>query len=106
MTTTPDIIGRHIVKYIGVVSGSASPSKNTIRDMMSNIRNIFGREISESVKMMDRGRKLAVERMIDNAKSIDNHVNAVINMRITTAQIRAGSSEILAYGTAVVMESG
>ena len=99
VTTTPDINGRSITEYIGIVSGSSSTSKNTIRDMISNIQGVFGREIRASVKMMDKSRQLALERLQKNAE--DLKADAVVNLRFTTAQVRQGSAEVMAYGTAV-----
>ena len=63
---------------------------------------IIGGEISEYTKLQAQSREQALQRMIEDAERMG--ANAVINVRLTTSMVMQGCSEILAYGTAVVVE--
>jgi len=69
---------------------------------MALLRHIVGGEITDYTKMMAESREQALDRMIENAQQLG--ANAIIEVRFTTSMIMGGASEILAYGTAVVIE--
>jgi len=94
--------GKKIVQHLGLVQGSTVRAKHAGKDIMAGIKNIFGGELSGYTDLLQESRNEAVERMTQQAESIGG--NAVINVRFATSAIAAGASEILAYGTAVIVE--
>jgi uncharacterized protein YbjQ (UPF0145 family) len=69
---------------------------------MAFLRNIVGGEIRDYTKMMAESREQALDRMVEEAEKLG--ANAIINVRFTTSMIMQSASEILAYGTAVIVE--
>jgi uncharacterized protein YbjQ (UPF0145 family) len=69
---------------------------------MAGLRNIVGGEISDYTKMMGESREQAIDRMVEDAQTLG--ANAVVGMRFATSMVMASAAEILAYGTAVVVE--
>ena len=99
ITTTDYIPGKEITEVIDIARGSTIRARHLGRDIFAGLKNIVGGEISEYTKLMADAREQAIERMIADAESIG--ADAVINVRFTTSMVMQGSSEILAYGTAV-----
>jgi len=99
ITTTDFIPGKEIIEVIDIARGSTIRARHLGRDIFAGLKNIVGGEISEYTKLMADAREQAIERMIADAESID--ADAIINVRFTTSMVMQGSSEILAYGTAV-----
>ncbi|MDR1912578.1 MAG: YbjQ family protein [Helicobacteraceae bacterium] len=95
--------GYTITKHLGLVQGSTVRSKHAGRDMMAGLKNFFGGELKGYTELLVESRQEATDRMIAQAKAVG--ANAVINVRFSTANIAAGAAEILAYGTAVVIEA-
>jgi uncharacterized protein YbjQ (UPF0145 family) len=102
VTTTDYIPGYRVKKVLGLVSGSVVKARNIGRDIMATLRNIAGGEIVEYTELLATSRDEAIKRMIEKAKALG--ANAVIGVRLTTANIMSGAAEVLAYGTAVVIE--
>ena len=96
------IPGKHITNHLGLVQGSTVRAKHAGRDIMAGFKNIVGGELKGYTELLQESRQEAIDRMSEQAKSIG--ANAVINVRFSTSSITAGASEILAYGTAVVIE--
>lgn len=94
--------GQRISKHLGLVQGSTVRAKHAGRDIMASLKNIFGGELKGYTELLSDAREEALERMSEQARAIG--ANAVINVRFSTSSIAAGASEILAYGTAVVLE--
>ena len=99
ITTTDFIPGREIVEIIDVARGSTVRARNIGRDIFAGLKNIVGGEIDEYTRLMAEAREQAMDRMIADANSIN--ADAVINVRFMTSMVMQGTSEILAYGTAV-----
>ena len=98
-----DIIpGKNIVQHIGLVQGSTVRAKHVGKDILAGLRNIVGGELSAYTELLQESRQSATDRMIAQAQ--DQGANAIINIRFSTAAIAAGASEILAYGTAVIID--
>ncbi len=74
-------------------------ARNVGRDIVAGLKNIVGGEISEYTKLQAEAREEALKRMKDDAERVG--ADAVVNVRIQTAMIMQGASEMLAYGTAV-----
>lgn len=102
VVTISEIHGKHIVKTLGLVRGSTVRAAHAGRDLLAVFRNIVGGEIGEYTKMLAESREQALDRMVQDAKALG--ANAVIGFRYGTAEIARGAAEILAYGTAVVVE--
>jgi uncharacterized protein YbjQ (UPF0145 family) len=96
--------GYTIEKHLGLVQGSTVRAKHIGRDMMAGLKNMVGGELKGYTELLNESREEALERMEAQAKAIG--ANAVINIRFGTANVASGASEILAYGTAVVVRVG
>ena len=102
ITTSEQVEGRKIVKTIGMVRGSTIRARRVGRDIMAGLRGLVGGEITEYTKMMAEAREEAIQRMIEDAEK--QGANAIVGMRFTTSMVMQNASEILAYGTGVVLE--
>jgi uncharacterized protein YbjQ (UPF0145 family) len=102
VTTTSGIIGKRVVRTLGIVRGNTIRARHVGRDIVAGLRNIVGGEISEYTKLMAEAREQALDRMVEEAASLG--ANAVVEVRFTTSEVMAGAAELLAYGTAVVVE--
>ncbi len=102
ITTTETISGKKVVKTLGLVKGNTIRARHLGRDIVAGFRNIVGGEIVEYTKMLAESREQALDRMQEEAKRLG--ANAVVEMRFITASIMGGAAELLAYGTAVIVE--
>ena len=102
VTTSEQVEGRKIAKTIGLVKGSTIRARHLGRDIMAGLRGMVGGEISEYTKMMAESREQAIQRMVEDAEK--QGANAIVGMRFTTSMVMQNASEILAYGTGVVLE--
>ena len=98
-TTTDTIPDREIEEILGVVTGNVVQSKHIGRDFMAGLKSIVGGEIRGYTEMMTEARNIAIQRMVEDAANLG--ADAVVGIRFTTSSIVDGSSEILAFGTAV-----
>ena len=96
------IPGRRIKSHLGLVQGSTVRAKHAGKDFLASLKNIVGGELKAYTELMQEARAEATERMTDQAASIG--ANGVLNVRYTTTAVTAGAAEILAYGTAVILE--
>tara|TARA_B100000123_G_C25537548_1_gene343735 strand:- start:324 stop:638 length:315 start_codon:yes stop_codon:yes gene_type:complete len=99
LSNTESIPKREIVEIVGIARGSTVRARNVGRDIFAGLKNIVGGEITEYTKLQAQSREQAIQRMIDDAKTLN--ADAIINIRFTTSMVMQGASEILAYGTAV-----
>jgi uncharacterized protein YbjQ (UPF0145 family) len=102
ISTTHCIEGKTIVKQLGLVRGNTIRARHIGKDVMAGLKNIVGGEISDYTKMMAESREQAIDRMIAEAES--KGANAIVGMKFATSMIMQSASEILAYGTAVIVE--
>ncbi len=102
LSTTHTIPGKRIVKHLGLAKGNTIRARHIGRDIMALLRHIVGGEIADYTKMMAESREQALDRMIEDAKK--KGANAVVDVSFTTSMIMGGASEILAYGTAVIVD--
>ena len=102
ITTTENIPNYRIVKVLGLVRGNTIRARHIGRDIMAAFRNLVGGEISDYTKLMGESREQAIDRMAEQAILLQ--ANAVLAMRLSTSMLMGGAAEILAYGTAVVIE--
>ncbi len=102
MVTSDFITGKTIKKTLGLVRGNTIRARHIGRDIKAALKNIVGGEITDYTKMMAESREQALDRMVEEAEGLG--ANAIINIRFTTSMIMQSASEILAFGTAVIVE--
>lgn len=102
IVTSEQIANHKIVKSLGLVRGNAVRARHIGKDIMASLRNIVGGEIHEYAKLMAESREQSLDRMAAEAASLG--ANAVIAVRFTTSVMMGGAAELLAVGTAVVVE--
>ena len=101
VVTTPYITGHRVQEMKGEVFGLVVRSRGLGGNIMASLRSIGGGEIKEYTELLEQSRVQAIERLIDNAKAMG--ANAVISMRFDSSSLADYMSEIVAFGTAVVM---
>ncbi len=101
ITTADRIEGKTIARTLGLVKGSTIRARHLGRDIMAGLRGMVGGEITEYTKMMAEAREQAIQRMVEDAEK--QGANAIVSMRFTTSMVMQSASEILAYGTGVVL---
>ncbi len=102
VVTANQIEGKTVSKTVGLVKGSTIRARHVGRDIMASLRGLVGGEISEYTKMMAQAREESLARMVEDAES--KGANAVIAMRFGTSMVMQNASEVVAYGTGVVLE--
>lgn len=102
VVTTETVSGKRTKKTIGLVRGSVVRAKHLGKDIVAGLRNIVGGEVKEYSQLLEEAREEALKRMQKQAK--DKGANAIVGVRMTTSQIAAMASEVLVYGTAVIVE--
>ncbi|MBW7997205.1 MAG: YbjQ family protein [Candidatus Glassbacteria bacterium] len=102
MVTTDTIHGKKIVKMLGLVRGNTVRARHIGRDVLAGLRGIIGGEITDYTKAIAEAREQSLDRMEEEARSLG--ANAIVMTRFSTSQVMKMAAEILAYGTAVVVE--
>ena len=102
VVTTEHVPGMRIVESKGLVRGNTVRARHIGRDITATFKNIVGGEIREYGKLIAESREQSLDRMKDHAKQLG--ANAVVGVRFTTSVMMAGSAELLAFGTGVVVE--
>ena len=102
VVTTPEIPGKNIVRTLGLVRGNTIRARHVGKDIMAGLRNLVGGEVPEYAKLLAESREQALARMVEQAEELG--ANAVIGLQFQTSVIMGGAAEMMAYGTAVVVE--
>ena len=102
VATTDTVPGRGIVRTLGLVRGNTIRTRHLGKDLLAGLKNLVGGEVTEYTKMLAESREQALDRMIADAEALG--ANAIVALRFTTASMMQGAAELLAYGTAVVVE--
>ena len=102
IATSEKIAGKNIVKNCGLARGNTIRARHAGKDIKAFFRHLIGGEITEYTKLMGESREQALDRMVQQAEALG--ANAIVSARFSTAMIMGGAAEILAYGTAVVVE--
>jgi uncharacterized protein YbjQ (UPF0145 family) len=103
VVTTNDIAGYKVVRYLGVVRGITVRSRSIVGNVGAAIQALFGGNITLYTTLCEQARADAYELMARHAAEMG--ANAIMAMRYDANEIAAGITEVLAYGTAVVVES-
>jgi uncharacterized protein YbjQ (UPF0145 family) len=102
VTTCERLIGYEVLDEIGMVHGVVVRSRNIFTSIGADLQSLVGGELSGFTQLLEEARTMAVDRMIDAAR--DRGANAVIGMRFDTSDISNHAAELLAYGTAVLVQ--
>lgn len=103
IVTSSHIVGKKVVKTLGMVRGNTIRARNIGKDILAGLKQLVGGEIEEYTKLMAEAREQALDRMIAEAEEMG--ADAVVDVRFSTSEVMNAAAEILAYGTAVVLES-
>jgi uncharacterized protein YbjQ (UPF0145 family) len=102
VTTTWNVAGHRVVETKGEVFGLVVRSRSLLMNIGAAIRSLFGGEIKIYTELLEQSRQEAINRMIEQARSRGG--NAVLSMRFDASQLSGYMTEIVAYGTAAVVE--
>ncbi|HEY3780549.1 MAG TPA: YbjQ family protein [Fimbriimonadaceae bacterium] len=103
VTTANGFDGFHVVRYLGVVRGVTVRSASALGNFTAGLQSFMGGNVSAYTELAEYSRYEAYEIMISHASSLG--ANAVIAMRYDATEVAQGMTEVLAYGTAVVIEA-
>ena len=102
LTSAFELPGKRITKNLGIVRGITVRSRSIVGNIGAGFQTLFGGNITLFETLCERAREQAFERMIQHAE--EHGANAVVGMRYDATEIGGGITEVLAYGTAVVVE--
>ncbi|MGQ2990044.1 MAG: YbjQ family protein [Brevundimonas sp.] len=102
IVTTNDVPGYRVTRTLGLVRGITVRSRNVISDAIGGLQSMLGGRVGAYVKLAEASRAEAYQELVAHAEAMG--ANAVIAMRYEANEIMEGVTEVLAYGTAVVVE--
>lgn len=102
LTNLETVPGRKVLRHMGLVQGSSVRAKHVGRDVMASLKNLVGGELKGYTELLRESRDEAIGRMVKEARSVG--ANAVLNIRLGTSSIVSGAAEVMAYGTAVLLD--
>jgi uncharacterized protein YbjQ (UPF0145 family) len=102
IVTTENVTGYRVLEVKGHVFGVVVRSRGLGGNIMAGFRSLVGGEITEYTQMLEEARRHAVDRMVKNAHLLN--ANGIVMMRFDSSEIGQTMSEIVAYGTGVVLE--
>ncbi|MBS1525110.1 MAG: YbjQ family protein [Bacteroidetes bacterium] len=103
VTTSTALEGYKVVKQLGLVRGITVRSRSALGNIAGGFQSLFGGRLSIYVELCENAREEAYQLMIQHAQVMG--ANAIINMRYDANEVMQGITEVLAYGTAVVVEA-
>lgn len=102
VTTTFNIEGYRIARYLGVVRGIIVRAPTIAQGIVGGLKSIIGGRIGAYTEMCEQARQQAYDLLIDHARAVG--ANAIVGLRYDASEVAKGASEVLCYGTAVVIE--
>ncbi len=99
LSTCETVPGREITSVLGLVKGNSVRGRHVGINVMAGLKGAVGGEIPEYTKLMAESREQAIDRMVAAAEALG--ADAIVGLRITSAEIQQHAAEILTYGTAV-----
>ncbi|HVT91106.1 MAG TPA: YbjQ family protein [Tepidisphaeraceae bacterium] len=102
VTTALDLPGLRIVRNVGLVRGIVVRSRSVVGNFAAGLQTIFGGNITIWTQMCERARQDSYQIMVQHAQELG--ANAIIAVRYDANEVSAGVTEVLSYGTAVVVE--
>ena len=102
VTTTLDLAGYRIVRQLGIVRGLTVRSRSIVGNFLGGIQTLFGGNITIYTELCEQAREETYRDMVKHARQLG--ANAIIGMRYDATDVMTGLTEVLCYGTAVVVE--
>ncbi len=102
VTTTNEFTGLKVTRYLGVVRGITVRSRSVIGQFGASVQQLFGGNISLYTELCEHARQEAFQLMMQHATEIG--ANAILGMRYDANEVSDGVTEVISYGTAVVVE--
>ena len=102
VVTTEDVTGHKIVENKGQVFGVVVRSRGLGGNITASLRSLVGGEITEYTQLLEETRRHAIDRMVENATAMG--ANAVVRMMFDSSEIGQTMTEVVSYGTAVVIQ--
>ena len=102
LATTDTIAGKRITRTLGLVRGNSVRARHIGRDILAVMRNVVGGEVPEYTKLVAEAREQALDRLVEQARELG--ADAVVAVRFQTTEMMQTAAELLAYGTAVLLE--
>lgn len=102
VTTSEHVAGHNVVRSLGQVFGVVVRSRGLGGNIIASLRSIVGGEIHEYTQLVEDARRHAIDRMVANAAAMG--ANAVVMMRFDSGEIAQSMNEVVAYGTAVIID--
>ena len=103
LVATPTVEGSKTERLLGLVRRNTVRARHIGNDLMAGLRNIIGGEVGQYSRLLSDAREEAIHRIVQEAEGLG--ANARVNIKLATSTIMGGGAEILAYGTAIVLES-
>jgi uncharacterized protein YbjQ (UPF0145 family) len=102
VTTTFDFDGHRIVEYKGIVRGIIVRSPTIVQGLLGGLKNVIGGKIGAYTEMCEQTRQDAFQELLKHAEEVG--ANAIVGFRYDSSDLKDSSTEVLCYGTAVVIE--
>lgn len=102
VVTTNDLHGHRIVRQLGLVRGVTVRSRNVVSDAIGGVQSMLGGRVGAYVKLAEAARQEAYVELVAHAEAVG--ANAILAMRYDATEIMPGVTEVLAYGSAAVVE--
>jgi len=102
VVSTPFVTGYKITKTVGFTWGLIVRSRGIGGNVVAGVRTVFGGEIHEYTQLLNQSRQQALDRMKEHARSLG--ANAVVSVDFDSSELGQSMTEVLAFGTAVVIE--
>ncbi len=99
MTTSDSVPGREVAETLGLVTANSVRARNIGRDILAGLKNITGGEIGAYRQLLIESREQALAQIEAEAEALG--ADAIVALRLSTAEVMQGAAEILVYGTAV-----
>ena len=103
VTTTLQLEGMQVTRHLGVVRGITVRSRSVVGQLGASLQQIVGGNITIYTELCEHAREEAFQLMMQHADALG--ANAILSMRYDANEITAGVTEVLAYGTAVVVQA-
>jgi uncharacterized protein YbjQ (UPF0145 family) len=102
LVSSPNIPEKKIIKTLGLVKGNTIRARHIGKDIIAGLRAVVGGELHEYTQLLAQSREQAIDRMIEDAEKMG--ANAIVSVSFTTSVMSQGSAELMAFGTAVLIE--
>ena len=102
LVSSPNIPEKKIIKTLGLVKGNTIRARHIGKDIIAGLRAVVGGELHEYTQLLAQSREQAIDRMIEDVEKMG--ANAIVSVSFTTSVMSQGSAELMAFGTAVLIE--